>query len=65
MSNFWKMICDRKSAVVVMLSDLVEGGKEASVAVGYICMGSTVLNCWERSHWRDLLLGISVSWMPR
>ena len=30
MRNFWKMICDRKSAVVVMLSDLVEGGKEAS-----------------------------------
>ena len=28
--NFWKMICDRKNAVVVMLSDLVEGGKEAS-----------------------------------
>ena len=30
MRNFWKMICDRKSAVVVMLSDLVEGGQEAS-----------------------------------
>ena len=28
--NFWKMICDRKSAVVVMLSDLVEEGQEAS-----------------------------------
>ena len=30
MRNFWKMICDRKSAVVVMLSDLMEGGQEAS-----------------------------------
>ena len=29
--NFWKMIYDQKSAVVVMLSDLVEGGKEASI----------------------------------
>ena len=28
--NFWKMIYDRKSAVIVMLSDLVEGGQEAS-----------------------------------
>ena len=28
--NFWKMIYAHKSAVVVMLSDLVEGGKEAS-----------------------------------
>ena len=28
--NFWKMIYDRKSAVIVMLSDLVERGKEAS-----------------------------------
>ena len=30
MRNFWKMICDRKIAVIVMLSDLVEGGQEAS-----------------------------------
>ena len=30
MRNFWKMIYDRKSAVIVMLSDLVEGGQEAS-----------------------------------
>ena len=28
--NFWKMIYDRKSAVIVMLSDLMEGGQEAS-----------------------------------
>ena len=28
--NFWKMICDCKSAVIVMLSDLVEAGQEAS-----------------------------------
>ena len=28
--NFWKMIFDRKSGVIVMLSDLVEGGQEAS-----------------------------------
>ena len=28
--NFWKMIYDRRSAVIVMLSDLVEGGQEAS-----------------------------------
>ena len=28
--NFWKMICDRKSGVIVMLSDLVERGQEAS-----------------------------------
>ena len=28
--NFWKMIYNRRSAVIVMLSDLVEGGKEAS-----------------------------------
>ena len=28
--NFWKMICDRRSAVIVMLSDLVERGQEAS-----------------------------------
>ena len=28
--NFWKMIYDRKSAVIVMLSDLKEGGQEAS-----------------------------------
>jgi protein tyrosine phosphatase len=28
--NFWKMIYDRKSAVIVMLSDLVEGGQETS-----------------------------------
>jgi protein tyrosine phosphatase len=28
--NFWKMIYDRKSAVIVMMSDLVEGGQEAS-----------------------------------
>ena len=28
--NFWKMICDRKCAVVVMVSDLVEEGQEAS-----------------------------------
>ncbi len=27
--NFWKMIYDRKSAVIVMLTDLVEGGQEA------------------------------------
>ena len=28
--NFWKMIYDRKCAVVVMVSGLVEGGVEAS-----------------------------------
>ena len=28
--NFWKMIYDRKSSVVVMVSDLVEGGQESS-----------------------------------
>ena len=28
--NFWKMIYDRKSAVIVMVSDLIEGGQEAS-----------------------------------
>ena len=28
--NFWKMIFDRKSAVVVMVSGLVEGGQESS-----------------------------------
>ena len=28
--NFWKMIYDRKSAVIVMVSDLMEGEKEAS-----------------------------------
>ena len=28
--NSWKMIFDRKSGVIVMLSDLVEGGQEAS-----------------------------------
>ena len=28
--NFWKMIHDRRSAVIVMLSDLVERGQEAS-----------------------------------
>ena len=28
--NFWKMIYDRKSAVIVMLSDLKEEGQEAS-----------------------------------
>ena len=27
--NFWKMIYDRKSAVIVMVSDLIEGGQEA------------------------------------
>ena len=30
MRNFWKMIYDRKSAVVVMVSGLVEGGQESS-----------------------------------
>ena len=29
--NFWKMIYDRKCAVVVMVSGLVEEGQEASV----------------------------------
>ena len=29
--NFWKMIYDRKCAVVVMVSGLVEGKKESSV----------------------------------
>ena len=28
--NFWKMVYDRKSAVIVMVSALVEGGQEAS-----------------------------------
>jgi protein tyrosine phosphatase len=28
--NFWKMTYERNSAVVVMTSDLVEGGQEAS-----------------------------------
>ena len=28
--NFWKMVYDRKCAVVVMLSDLVERGEESS-----------------------------------
>ena len=28
--NFWKMIYDRKCAVVVMVSGLVEGGEESS-----------------------------------
>ena len=28
--NFWKMICDHKIAMIVMLSDLMEGGQEAS-----------------------------------
>ena len=28
--NFWKMIYDRKCAVVVMVSSLVEDGEEAS-----------------------------------
>ena len=30
MRNFWKMIYDRKCAVVVMVSGLVENGKESS-----------------------------------
>ena len=30
MRNFWKMIYDRKCAVVVMVSGLVEGGEESS-----------------------------------
>ena len=30
MRNFWKMIYDRKCAVVVMVSGLVEEGQEAS-----------------------------------
>ena len=25
--DFWKMVCDRKCGVIVMLSDLVEGGQ--------------------------------------
>ena len=29
--NFWKMIYERNCAVVVMTSDLIEGGQEASV----------------------------------
>ena len=29
--NFWKMIYERNSAVVVMTSSLIEGGQEASV----------------------------------
>ena len=28
--NFWKMIYDRNCTVVVMTSDLIEGGQEAS-----------------------------------
>ena len=28
--NFWKMVYDRKCAVVVMVSGLVEGGQESS-----------------------------------
>ena len=31
-SNFWKMVHDRKCGVIVMLSDLVEGGQVRMVA---------------------------------
>ena len=31
--DFWKMVHERKSGVIVMLSDLVEGGQVRMVAI--------------------------------
>ena len=58
--DFWKMVHDRKSGVIVMLSDLVEGGQVRMVAIS----ATRVATCHSLSpHPRGVLPVLAQHWV--